>query len=80
MKNLIDTTNPMLWGIISLLIGLFILYNVWSGKYKRRGAGGLQHFKTSCFALVLIVFFLQWIFKWASYGLILLGLFLILNA
>ncbi|WEK17944.1 MAG: hypothetical protein P0Y49_14170 [Candidatus Pedobacter colombiensis] len=80
MKHLIDTTDPMLWGIVALSMGIITRYIIGGRQYRRRGAGGLQHFNTSCFAWVLLVFFLEWVFKWASYGLILLGLFLILNA
>lgn len=80
MSNLIDTTNPKLWGYIFLTLGIIIRYSIGSRTYKRRGAGGLEHFKTSCFAIVLLIVSLEWGFKWASYGLILLGAFLIINA
>jgi hypothetical protein len=77
MDTLFNTTDPKFWGYIFLFSGIIIRYIVGSRRYKRRGAGGLQHFNVP-YGFALIITLLEWCFKWLAYAAMLLGIFLII--
>ncbi|WP_316835046.1 hypothetical protein [Pedobacter nutrimenti] len=79
MKTLFDSTDPQFWGYVFFISGILIRFIIGANRYRRRGAGGLQHFNHP-YAVALLITFLEWVFKWAAYALILLGIFMLLNA
>lgn len=44
METLNHLSDIFIFGLVLCLIGLFICYQISSRRFKRRGAGGLQHF------------------------------------
>lgn len=73
MNALYNTDNPQIHGFIGLLAGIVILFLISQRKFNRRGVGGLQHFNN--YFVAIITLFIEWLFKWAAYGLIIWGLF-----
>ena len=80
MKTIFDTTDPQFWGYAFLIAGIIVRFLIGSRRYKRRGAGGLQHFEGRFYGTVLFIILIEWIMKWAALAAILVGLFMILNA
>lgn len=75
METFKNLTSVQLHGIYLLLFGLAIRFTVGRRRFKRRGAGGLQHFRSYLMALVITT--IESLFNIAGLIAILTGLLLI---
>jgi preprotein translocase subunit SecG len=76
MKILLAMIEPLIVGIIALVIGLGLRYWINRRKFYRRSMTGSEGF--SSFERSVIMTFLERIGKWVAYILIILGLWFIL--
>ncbi|MBW7892927.1 MAG: hypothetical protein H3C48_18255 [Chitinophagaceae bacterium] len=77
METLKNLTSVQLHGIYLLLLGLTIRLIIGSRRYRRKGAGGLQHFGVHYF-LALIITAIESLLNIAGLLAILIGLLLII--
>ncbi|HUN01234.1 MAG TPA: hypothetical protein PLS00_00145 [Niabella sp.] len=77
METLKNLSSVQLHGIYLLLLGVAIRLIIGSRRYKRRGAGGLQHFGVNYF-LALVITAIESLLNMAGLVAILIGLLLIM--
>ncbi len=77
MDNTLDIISsmglsPPFFGILLLIAGLLIRYQIGRRRFSRRGLGGLQHFKK--YGQGLVTLWVEWLFIGVANVLIVAGL------